>query len=73
MRLKDEDLKEIAKLIDEGWSRYQLANKYNYPNGAMYKQLGFKTLEKGLSYNNSRIYILGGKTYKNFINNFVNN
>ena len=38
MRLKDEDLKEIAKLIDEGWSRYQLANKYNYPNGAMYKQ-----------------------------------
>ena len=46
MRLKDEDLKEIAKLIDEGWSCYQLANKYNYPNGAMYKQLGFKTLEK---------------------------
>ena len=50
MRLKVEDLKEIAKLIDEGWSRYQLTNKYNYPNGAMYKQLGFKTLEKGLSY-----------------------
>ena len=40
MRLKDEDLKEIAKLIDEGWSRYQLANKYNYPNGAMYNIVG---------------------------------
>ena len=36
MRLKYEDLIEIAKLIDEGWSRYQLASKYNYPNGAMY-------------------------------------
>lgn len=30
----------MAKLIDKGWSRYQLANKYNYPNGAMYNIVG---------------------------------
>lgn len=29
MRFKDEDLKEIARLVDEGWSRNQVATKYN--------------------------------------------
>lgn len=28
MKLKDEDIKEIARLIDEGWSCVKLANKY---------------------------------------------
>ncbi len=30
MRLKDEDLKEIARLSDEGYSTGYIANKYNY-------------------------------------------
>ena len=37
MRLKDEDLKEIARLIDEGWTRNRLANKYNYSSGSIEK------------------------------------
>ena len=28
MKLKDEDIKEIARLIDEGWSYIKLACKY---------------------------------------------
>ena len=30
MRLKDEDIKEIARLIDEGCSSGYIARKYNY-------------------------------------------
>ncbi len=30
MRLKDEDLKEIATLADDGYSPGYIANKYNY-------------------------------------------
>ena len=37
MRLKDEDLKEIARLVDEGWTRNQLAKKYNYSSGSIEK------------------------------------
>lgn len=29
MKLKDEDIKEIARLIDEGWSYIKLACKFN--------------------------------------------
>lgn len=37
MRLKDEDIKEIARLVDEGYGSAYLANKYNYPRGGMQK------------------------------------
>ncbi len=30
MRLKDRDLKEITRLIDDGYSPGYIANKYNY-------------------------------------------
>lgn len=46
MRLKDEDIREIARLVDEGYSSGYIANKYNYPRGdmqrliAMYKRHG---------------------------------
>ena len=29
MKLKDEDIKEMARLIDEGWSYIKLACKFN--------------------------------------------
>ena len=30
MRLKDRDLKEIARLVDDGYSPGYIANKYNF-------------------------------------------
>jgi transposase-like protein len=35
MRLKDEDIKEIARLVDERYSSGYIASKYNYPRQAM--------------------------------------
>ena len=35
MRLKDEDIKEIARLVDEGYSSGHIASKYNYPRQSM--------------------------------------
>ena len=35
MRLKDEDLKKIARLVDEGYSYINIANMINYPTSAM--------------------------------------
>lgn len=35
MRLKDEDLKEIARLVDEGYSYINIANMINYEASAM--------------------------------------
>lgn len=55
MRLKDEDLKEIARLVDEGWTRNQLANKYNYSSGSIekiikrYKMHGLEAILHGRS------------------------
>ena len=53
MKLKDEDLKEIARLVDEGWSRNQVASKYNYSSGSMeliigrYKKHGLEGILHG--------------------------
>ena len=55
MRLKDEDLKEIARLVDEGWSRNQIACKFNYSSGSMerivrrYKKHGLEGILHGKS------------------------
>ena len=55
MKLKDEDLKEIARLVDEGWSRNQVATKYNYSSGSMkllidrYKKHGLEGILHGKS------------------------
>lgn len=35
MRLKDKDLKEIARLANDGYSPGYIANKYNYPRQNM--------------------------------------
>ena len=35
MRLKDEDLKEIAKLVEQGYSYWTIASMFNYSKGAM--------------------------------------
>ena len=35
MRLKDEDLKEIARLADDGYGPNYIANKYNYSRQSM--------------------------------------
>ena len=37
MRLKDEDIKEIARLVDEEYSAVYIANKFNYPRQSMQK------------------------------------
>lgn len=37
MRLKDEDLKEIARLVDEGFGTSYIANKFSYPRGNMHR------------------------------------
>ncbi len=63
MRLKDEDLIEIARLIDEGWSRYQLASKYNYPNGAMYNIIKRYQLHgiKGILHTKPKVFTIDEK------------
>ena len=35
MRLKDEDIREIARLVDKGYSHRAIAAKYNYSTGGM--------------------------------------
>lgn len=35
MRLKDEDIKEIARLVDDGYSARYIANQFNYSTGSM--------------------------------------
>ena len=35
MRLKDKDLKEIARLVDDGYSPGYIAKKYNYDRVGM--------------------------------------
>ena len=53
MRLKNEDLKEIARLADDGYSPGYIANKYNYPRQSMqriiarYKKHGLKGILHG--------------------------
>ena len=48
MRLKDEDLKEIARLVDEGYGYRTIAGMFNYSKGTMqslvarYKKHGLK-------------------------------
>ena len=37
MRLKDEDLKEIARLVDEGFGTSYIVNKFSYPRGNMHR------------------------------------
>ena len=55
MRLKNEDLKEIARLVDEGHSSGYIANKFNYPRGTMrglvsrYKKHGLEGILHGKS------------------------
>ena len=36
MRLKDEDLKEIARLVDEGYGSWTIAGIFNYPKGTIH-------------------------------------
>ena len=63
MRLKDEDIKEIARLIDDGWSRYQLASKYNYPSGAMYNIIKRYQLHgiKGILHSKPKVFTIDEK------------
>ena len=55
MRLKNEDLKEIARLADDGYSPGYIANKYNYPRQSMqriiarYKKHGLEAILHGVS------------------------
>ena len=55
MKLRNEDLKEIARLVDEGWTRNQLAKKYNYSSGSIekiikrYKMHGLEAILHGRS------------------------
>ena len=48
MKLKDEDLKEIARLVDEGYGSWTIARMFNYSKGTMqglvarYKKHGLK-------------------------------
>jgi transposase len=37
MKLKDEDLKELARLVDDGYSPGYIAKKYNYDRVSMYR------------------------------------
>ncbi len=55
MRLKNEDLKEIARLTDDGYSQSYIANKYNYTREGMqriiarYKKHGLEGILHGKS------------------------
>ena len=55
MRLKDEDLKKIARLVDEGYSYINIANMINYQTSAMqrivrrYKMHGLEGILHGKS------------------------
>jgi transposase len=55
MRLKDEDLKEIAKLVDKGYGSIKIASMYNYSSGGMrkiinrYKMHGIESILHGKS------------------------
>ncbi len=40
MRLKDEDLKEIARLVNDGYGSRTIARMFNYPMGSMYIVVG---------------------------------
>ena len=55
MRLKDEDLKEIARLVDEGYGYWTIAGMFNYSKGTMqalvarYKKHGLEAILHGVS------------------------
>lgn len=55
MRLKDEDLKEIARLVDQGYGSPTIARKFNYARGTMdklvarYKKHGLEGISHGKS------------------------
>ena len=55
MRLKDEDLKEITRLVDEGFETGYIANKFSYPRTTMnrlvsrYKKHGLEGILHGKS------------------------
>ena len=55
MRLKNEDIEKIARLVDEGYSSGYIANKYNYSRQGMqriiarYKRHGLKGILHGQS------------------------
>lgn len=55
MRLKDVDLKKIARLVDDGYSSGYIANKYNYDRRGMqriiarYKKYGLEGILHGKS------------------------
>ena len=55
MRLKDEDLKEIARLVDEGYGSWTIANMFNYSKANMriivnrYKKHGIEGILHGPS------------------------
>ena len=55
MRLKDEDLKEIARLVDEGYGYWTIAGMFNYSKGTMqtvvarYKKHGLEAILHGSS------------------------
>ena len=63
MKLKDEDIKEIAKLIDEGWSYIKLACKFNMGKTNMkslirrYKMHGLE----GILHTHSKSYTIDEK------------
>jgi transposase len=70
MRLKDEDIKEIARLVDEGYSSGYIANKYNYPRQSMqciiarYKKHGLE----GILHSKPKIFTVDEKI--NIINRY---
>lgn len=55
MKLKDDDLKEIARLVDNGYGYLALARKFNYSSGSMqaivkkYKMHGLEGILHGKS------------------------
>lgn len=63
MRLKEEDIKEIAKLIDEGYGLSKLCTRFSYPKGALgkiiarYKRHGLN----GILHKNSKEFTIEEK------------
>ena len=63
MRLKYEDLKEIARLVDEGYGSWTIARMYNYSKANMYmivsryKKHGLE----GIIHSESKSFTIGEK------------
>ena len=63
MRLKNDDIREIAKLIDEGYSPTFIAGKYNYSVGSMKNIVGRYKIHglKGILHSKGKTYTIEEK------------